>query len=181
MRVAALGVSAAKGAQVFEYLRVKHGRTDFVDARGPLAQVDLAAAVGAEREVFAVEDYEFTAGGAAQEFGGFFLGSHGILVSAKRLILIFSLRRPHRWTRPEAQVEMRMRGELAVEAGLAGIGACRPNSTGVQSIVGYLPIAPARVGCEARHARCKEGGSGGPDLMLQSALSLGANSLGRPD
>jgi hypothetical protein len=75
-------------------------------------------------------------------------------------------------------VEMRMRGELAVEAGLAGIEACRPNSTGVQSIVGYLLIAPARIGCEARHARCKQGGSAGLDLLLQSALSPGANSLG---
>jgi hypothetical protein len=42
---------AAEFAQVFEDFRVKDGRADFVDTHGPLAEVDFAAAVAAEREV----------------------------------------------------------------------------------------------------------------------------------
>jgi hypothetical protein len=82
MRVAGLVVASAEGAKVFEDFRVEDGRADFVDAGGPLAEVDLAAAVTAEREVFAVEGDEFVAGGAAEEFGGFFLGCHGVLGEA---------------------------------------------------------------------------------------------------
>jgi hypothetical protein len=53
-----IGVSTAVGAetaQVFEDLGVEDGRADLVDAGGPLAEVDFAAAVRAEREVLVVE------------------------------------------------------------------------------------------------------------------------------
>ena len=90
MRVAAFAVSAAEGAQVFEHVGIEDGRADLVDAGGPLAEVDLAAAVTAEREVLAIERDEFRAGGAAEEFRGFFLGSLGVIGSAGGRSLIFS-------------------------------------------------------------------------------------------
>jgi hypothetical protein len=48
-------VSAAIGAEaaeVFEDFGVEDRRADFVDARGPFAEIDFAAAVAAEGEVF---------------------------------------------------------------------------------------------------------------------------------
>ena len=42
----------AEPAQVLQHFRIEDRRADLVDAHGPLAQVDLAAAVAAEREVF---------------------------------------------------------------------------------------------------------------------------------
>jgi hypothetical protein len=45
----------AEAAEVFEDFRVEDGGTDFVDAGGPLAEIDFSAAVGAEWEVFVVE------------------------------------------------------------------------------------------------------------------------------
>ena len=47
-----IGVSAAVGAEaaeIFEDFRVEDGRTDFVDAHGPFAEIDFAAAVAAKR------------------------------------------------------------------------------------------------------------------------------------
>jgi len=73
--VVAVGTEAA---EVFEDFGVEDGGTDFVDARGPLSEVDFAAAVAAEGEVFAVEEDEFAAGGTAEKFSGFFLWGHGI-------------------------------------------------------------------------------------------------------
>ena len=68
----------AEAAEIFEDFGIEDGGTDFVDSGGPLAEVDFAAAVAAEGEVFAVEGYEFAAGGAAEKSGGFFLWSgHG--------------------------------------------------------------------------------------------------------
>jgi len=78
MGVAAFAVAATEGAEVFEDFWVEDGGADFVDAGGPLSEIDLAAAVGAEGKVFAVEGDEFATGGAAEEFGGFFPGSHEI-------------------------------------------------------------------------------------------------------
>jgi len=75
--VAALALTAAECPEVFEDFGVEDGGADFVDARGPLAEIDLAAAVGAEWEILAIEGHEHGAGGAAEEFGGFFLGGHG--------------------------------------------------------------------------------------------------------
>jgi hypothetical protein len=69
-------VVRAEAAEVFEDFGVEDGGSDFVDAGGPLAEVDFAAAVTAEGEVFAIEENKFAAGGTAEEFGGLFLGSH---------------------------------------------------------------------------------------------------------
>jgi hypothetical protein len=49
------GLMRAETAEVFKDFRVEDGGADFVDAHGPLAEVDLAAAVTAEREVLVVE------------------------------------------------------------------------------------------------------------------------------
>src|SRR5258708_5534786 len=43
---------AADFAKVLKDFRIEDGGTDLVDAHGPLAEIDLAAAVAAEREVF---------------------------------------------------------------------------------------------------------------------------------
>jgi hypothetical protein len=50
--------SAPKPVEVFEHIGVQHRRADLVDARGPLAQVDFAAAIAAEREVLVFWLYE---------------------------------------------------------------------------------------------------------------------------
>ena len=81
MRVAAVAVPAAECAQIFEYFGVEDGRADLVDAGGPLAEVDLAAAVRAEGEVLAVEQDQLGAGGAAEDFCGVFLGCHGMVLT----------------------------------------------------------------------------------------------------
>src|ERR1035437_5771299 len=85
--VAALGVGSvvirvsvaatAQASQVFEDFGVQAARAALVDAHGPLAKVDLAAAVTAEGEVLVFDSYEHTAGGAAEEFYEFFLWGHG--------------------------------------------------------------------------------------------------------
>ncbi len=49
---ASTGASAACAAQVFQHFGVEYRRADLVNAHRPLAQVDLAATVAAEREVF---------------------------------------------------------------------------------------------------------------------------------
>jgi hypothetical protein len=83
-------VAATECSQVFKQFWVEDGRADPVDPGSPLAEVDFAAAVTAEGEVLAIECDKHGAGGAAEEFGGFFLGRHGDIVSARRLISIFS-------------------------------------------------------------------------------------------
>jgi hypothetical protein len=55
--------------EVFEQVGVEDGGADFVVARGPLAKVDEAAAVGAERDVLGVEWDGFAADGAVEDFG----------------------------------------------------------------------------------------------------------------
>ena len=52
--------------EFFEEVGVLDGGGDFVVAAGPLAEVDAAAAVGAEREVFASCENDIAAGGAAE-------------------------------------------------------------------------------------------------------------------
>ena len=59
-------------AEVFEDFGVEDGRADFVDPHGPLAEIDFAAAIAAEREVFVAEADDGCAGRAAEELGGFF-------------------------------------------------------------------------------------------------------------
>src|SRR5580658_9319902 len=65
--IGALVAAAGESAEVFEDFGIEDWRTDFVDAHGPLAQIDLAATVGAEGKVFVFEPDESAAGGAAQE------------------------------------------------------------------------------------------------------------------
>jgi fructose-1,6-bisphosphatase len=60
-------------AQVFEDFRVEDRGADLIDAHGPFAEIDLAAPVRAEREVFVFHLHEHTAGGAVEELYGFFL------------------------------------------------------------------------------------------------------------
>ena len=55
--------------QLFEEVGVLDRGGDFVVAAGPLAEVDAAAAVGAEGEVFAACENQGATGGAAQRFG----------------------------------------------------------------------------------------------------------------
>jgi hypothetical protein len=52
--------------QLFEEVRVLDGGGDFVVAAGPFAEVDAAAAVGAEGEVFIPGKDDGAAGGAAE-------------------------------------------------------------------------------------------------------------------
>ena len=58
---------------------------DFVVAAGPLAEVDAAAAVGAEGEVFAAGEDDIAAGGAAK---GFNLGHDGIYFRSVRVVML---------------------------------------------------------------------------------------------
>ena len=55
--------------EVFEEVGVEDGGGDFVVAGGPLAEVDGAAALGAERDFGGVEGNEFLADGAVEGFG----------------------------------------------------------------------------------------------------------------
>jgi hypothetical protein len=66
---------AAEAAEVFEDFGVEDGGADFVDAGGPFAEVDLAAAVAAEGEVFVVKRTNMPQVGQRRSFflGGFFL------------------------------------------------------------------------------------------------------------
>ncbi len=62
----------AETAEVFEDFGIEDGRADFVDAHGPFAEIDFAAAVAAEGEVFVGGADDHSAGGAMEELGGFF-------------------------------------------------------------------------------------------------------------
>ena len=53
--------------EVFEEVGVEDRGGDFVVARGPLAEVDAAATVGAEGEVFVGGGYGLLAGGALED------------------------------------------------------------------------------------------------------------------
>jgi hypothetical protein len=80
-------MAAAQIAKVFQDFRVEDRGADFIDAGGPLAEVDFAAAVAAKGEVFVSGADEHAAGGATEEPGGFFLLSHGCFgarMAAKR-------------------------------------------------------------------------------------------------
>jgi hypothetical protein len=61
----AVGVVFARAGQIFEEVGVLDGGGDFVVAAGPFAEVDTAAAVGAEGEVFVLFEDQGAAGGAA--------------------------------------------------------------------------------------------------------------------
>lgn|GEM_PF-4751098 len=78
----------AETAEVFEDFRVEDGRTNFVDAHGPLAEIDFAAAVAAEGEVFVAGADDHCAGWAVEEFSGFFSGRHDVGAVAKATVNI---------------------------------------------------------------------------------------------
>ena len=63
-----MAVARGGSAQVFKHLGVKDGRGDFIDAHGPLAEVDAAAAVRAEGEVFTGGGDQLATGGAVDGF-----------------------------------------------------------------------------------------------------------------
>jgi hypothetical protein len=67
--VVVLAFVLAGASQLFEEVGVLDGSADFVVAAGPLAEIDAAAAVGAEGEVIAFGEYDVSAGGAAESFG----------------------------------------------------------------------------------------------------------------
>lgn len=67
--VVAAGVAVGFGAgEFFEEVGVLDGRGDFVVSAGPFAEVEEAAAVGAEGEVFGSGEHYFAAGGAKEGF-----------------------------------------------------------------------------------------------------------------
>jgi hypothetical protein len=63
--VAVLWRTALLFAEAFEDFGVEDGGGDFVVSAGPFTEVDAAAAVAAEGDVFAAEEDDFVAGGAA--------------------------------------------------------------------------------------------------------------------
>ena len=69
-------MATAKLAQIFKDLGIEYGRADLVSAHRPLAEVDLAAAIGTEREVLVLGPDQHSARRAAENFRGFFLGRH---------------------------------------------------------------------------------------------------------
>ena len=67
--VALAGVAVGVGAgEFFEEVGVLNGGGDFVVAGGPFAEVEDAAAVGAEGEVVVGSEDDFAAGGAEEGF-----------------------------------------------------------------------------------------------------------------
>ena len=66
--VVILAVSFVGAGEFFEKVGVLDWGGDFVVAGGPFAEVDAAAAVGAEREVFASGEDDIAAGGTAEGF-----------------------------------------------------------------------------------------------------------------
>jgi hypothetical protein len=68
--VVSAGVALGFGAgQLFEEVGILDGSGDFVVAGGPFAEVEDAAAVGAEGEVVVGGEDYFAAGGAEEGFG----------------------------------------------------------------------------------------------------------------
>ena len=65
---AAIGFVAVRAGEFFEEVRVLDGGGDFVGSAGPFAEVEEAAAVGAEGEVLAGGEDDFAAGGAEEGF-----------------------------------------------------------------------------------------------------------------
>ena len=63
-----LAVVFVGAGELFEEVGVLDGGGDFVVAAGPFAEVDAAAAVAAEGEVFVPFEDEGAAGGAAESF-----------------------------------------------------------------------------------------------------------------
>ena len=92
--------AAGQLAEIFEHFGIEHGRADLVNAHGPLAEIDLAAAIRAEGKVFVLGLNNHAAGGAMEKLGGFFLcGSH-VPMSYYRAVWQAGAPRPQcRWPR----------------------------------------------------------------------------------
>jgi len=69
------GARSDAGFQVFKNVGIQDGRGDFVGSTGPLAQIDLAAAVAAEGEIFVSSGDDGLASGATEN-DGLCLGAH---------------------------------------------------------------------------------------------------------
>ena len=85
-----IGIPAAvvaKFAEIFQDFGVQNGRADLVHAHRPLAEIDLAAAVTAEREVFVGHADQHAASRAAEKLHGFCFWCHGRLNGANDPIL----------------------------------------------------------------------------------------------
>ena len=65
--------ASAEPAEVFEDFGVEDRRADLVDAHGPLAEIDLAAAVAAERKVLVFGRTSMPQVGQRRSFADFFL------------------------------------------------------------------------------------------------------------
>jgi len=74
------GARADAGFKVFEDVGVEDGRGDLVCSAGPLAEINLAAAVAAEGEVFVGGGDDGLTGGATED-DGFCFGTHWCLRS----------------------------------------------------------------------------------------------------
>src|SRR6185312_7227425 len=61
----------AKAAQILQYLRIEHRGTDLVNARCPLAEVDLPTAVAAEGKIFILWLNNRPASGTSEYFDRF--------------------------------------------------------------------------------------------------------------
>jgi hypothetical protein len=65
-----LAIGFVGAGELFEEVGILDGGGDFVVAGGPFAEVDAAATVGAEGEVFVPGKDDGAAGRAAEGFGG---------------------------------------------------------------------------------------------------------------
>src|SRR5579859_2187409 len=63
--------------EVFQQIGIEDGRTDLVNAHGPFAEVDAAAAIAAEREVLVSGLHQLLAGRAVERFDLWRFGSFG--------------------------------------------------------------------------------------------------------
>lgn len=72
----AFASASASPAKVFKHLGVENRRADLISARGPFAEIDLAATVAAKREIFSLGLDQCATGRTAEELRGFFSGSH---------------------------------------------------------------------------------------------------------
>jgi hypothetical protein len=70
--VVVLAIVLVGASEFFEEIGILDGCGDFIVAAGPLAEVDAAAAIGAEGEVFAGGEDDVAASGATKglDFGG---------------------------------------------------------------------------------------------------------------
>jgi hypothetical protein len=80
-----LAIVLVGAGEFLEEVRVLNGGGDFVVTAGPFAQVDAAAAVGAEGEVFATGEDDVAAGGAAK---GLNLSHNGIYFKSVWVVML---------------------------------------------------------------------------------------------